>query len=521
MNKKSVLLLLVLSTMICGSAVAVDLDSLLKVSAGGEEALVTLQSLKSWEVHGRAYLDGMDARWVEYYAAPDKRYSELIMPGFSLIRACDGETVWRTDMNGRASTVEGYSPDQALADIYMESYRYLFTDSLDKVACYNKIVEKDGKGYHEVAFFPHGSDTLLAYLDTATGLVAITVSKYDNHTYTTGKDDYRSVSGLLFPFHNWSKSDEEGRYEIWVDSVILNTPVDSALFEFPDIKMTDFRFPEGVNQVTLQVKYVDGHIWIPVTLGGHKKVWMVLDTGASCHMLNRWPVEELKYEEVGSFTVSGVGGEADALLLRTDSIQIGGLTLYNHICGAMDLSVFRPPFKDKCPFGGLLGQDFWSRFPILVEYSRSRLTVFNPDSFSVPEGGVEVPFYLTSFIPTITCEVNGVKGDFLVDIGNASGLVLNKPFIEDNQLDKKLSMSLYCRRAFGGIGGFITGRNGYTSRFKMGDVELKSLLCFVPDTAVGMLASEVIAGNIGNKVLDKYRVLLDYQGNRIIYYSWY
>ncbi len=521
MRQLTCLFMLVLIMVLRSSACAFDLDSLLRISAGGEEAMTTLNSLASREVYGRARLDGQEATFVEYFAAPDRQYTELIFPGFSIIQASDGKTVWRTDMNGRASQIEGYTREQVLADIFMSSFAYLLADSLDKIAQYNGVVQKEDTAYHEVAFFPYDADTVLAYLDTATGLIMMTVSRFDNRTSVSHASDYHSISGLLFPFHARSESSEGSKIEIFVDSINLNTPVDTTIFALPDIKMCDFRFPGGVNEVTLPVKYIDGHIWIPVTFSGHKRVWMVLDTGASTHMLNRWAIDELKLPEVGKMAAVGIAGEEQAALVRTDSIQIGGLTLYNQICGSMNLSAFTSPVNDGSEFGGLLGQDFWSRFPILVDYARSKLTVFNPDSFKVPEGGIEVPFYLTMLIPTIKCEVNGISGDFLVDIGNSSGLILNKPFIEKNQLDKKLSMSLYTRRAFGGIGGFVTGRNGYTGIFKMGDVQMKSLLCFVPDTAVGLLGSEIIAGNIGNRVLDNYRILLDYGANRIIYYTYY
>lgn len=502
------------------SANAFNLDSLLIESVGGKLAAEKLKDLKSWEMRGRARFGEMDGTFTRYFVKPNKYYMKITLPKLNLVQAYDGETAWQTDLNGRVSELKGYLRDEMVQDIYMLSFEYMFSDSLDKMARYLGTKEIKGKIYHEVAFFPFGDDTVMTYYDTATGLEHYSTSGIDQLASHAYQDDYRSVSGLLIPYHVKNEVPATNFVaEFFTTSVKLDPEVDLTIFAPPENILSDYLFPPDSDKVTLAVSYENGHVRIPVIVNGKKKLMMFLDTGASANVLNLNAVTDLDLPRVGTMSALGVGGAEEMILVQTDSIQIGALTLYNQVAAAMDLDVaFQPMGNER--FGGLLGQDFWSRFPILLDYYHRKITVFNPENFSPPPGGIEVPFHLSMLVPTIRCEVEGAEGDFIVDIGNASGLLLNKNFVDDNKLEEKLSLSLYCRRAFGGIGGMVTGRNAYTSVFRMGDVELKSLLVFIPDTAVGMMGSEAVAGNIGNRVLEKFRVLFDYHKCRMIFYRY-
>ncbi|MEW6412609.1 MAG: retropepsin-like aspartic protease [Candidatus Zixiibacteriota bacterium] len=499
---------------------AVELSELLIQSAGGEAALETLRNLQAWEVHGRAMLNGQQATFVQYFVRPNRQYTELTFPEFSVVQAFDGEVAWQTDLNGRVSELEGYARKEIVENVYLESFEYLFSDSLARIATYIGLEEQGGEVRHKVAFYPLGSDTLYAFFDTLTGLREVVISNADQLQSYTYLDDYRDVSGLMVPHHTWNEVPEAlAKMEFWVDTFLINSPVDSSIFSKPEQTVIDFSFPAGVAEVTLPIKYEDGHIRIPVTINGKKKVWMLLDTGSSSNVFNSGAIADLGLPEVGTMSALGLGGAEQVKLVRTDSVQIGELVLYNQIGGSMDLSKAFSSSGGEV-FGGVLGQDFWSRFTILVDYARSKITVYSPGSVNPPSGGISVPFYRTMLIPTVGCSVDGVAGDFIVDIGNPSGVLLNKYFVEQNQLEDKLSLSLYARRAFGGVGGMVTGRNAYTSIFRIGDIELRSLLVFLPDTAVGMMASREIAGNIGNRVLEKFRVLFDYENSRLVFYRY-
>ncbi len=170
-------------------------------------------------------------------------------------------------------------------------------------------------------------------------------------------------------------------------------------------------------------------------------------------------------------------------------------------------------------FGGLLGYDFLARFPVLVNYRQKKLTVYNPDSFSPPNGGKEVDFYLTMQVPTVSGELNGITGDFIVDLGNSLGLIIHNRFMRDNNLLGTLDDIQDNNKLFGGIGGAVGGKNAYAATFKMGEIMFNSLRVILPDSSQGLAGSGKLAGNIGNMMLENFLVLFDYKNSRLIFYN--
>ena len=102
---------------------------------------------------------------------------------------------------------------------------------------------------------------------------------------------------------------------------------------------------------------------------------------------------------------------------------------------------------------------------------------------------------------------------------NALGLILHNRFIQNNSLLRQLDDVQENNKVFGGIGGAIGGKNAYAATFKMGDIMINSIRVILPDSSQGLAGSSKLAGNIGNMVLENFRVLFDYKNSRLIFYN--
>ncbi len=509
---------LLIFTFCLGQVSAFDLDSLLVKSVGGEAALERLKGATSSFSGGTVVLNGEPGRFEQYFVYPDKYYLQITFSNFGLAQAYDGHTAWQRDMNGRISKLEGYAKNELLQNIYFESFEYLHSGQTADQMAYLGTTEKSGQTYHEVAFFPLRDDTLYAYYDISTGLRRLMISRVDQLNAYTYIDDYRNIDGLLVPYYSKVEVTEAMFVtEFVLDTVKLNEPVGLSLFSLPVNQTADYHFPGGIEKLTIPFEYKLGHIRIPVTINGKTRLWMILDSGASANIFHLPSVEHLNLPIVGSLPAMGIGGFEEVSLLQTDSVQIGGLTLYGQVAGAMNLGNLKRR-SDEPAFGGLVGYDFLSRFPVMIDYGQSSLTVFNPETYQPEPGGTEIPFHLTMQVPTIRAELNGVEGDFVVDLGNSFGVVLHSTFVSGNQLEEKLDDIRDTRGALGGIGGAVAGRSAYAAAFKFGDILLQSIRVLLPDSAMGMVGSEELAGNIGNLVLENFRVVLDYKNSRLILY---
>ena len=518
MKRTSVILLCIVSTAI--SAGAIDLDSLFVQSVGGPEAVDSLRHMTSYSARGAMELMGMKGKFVEYYVPPDRFYSRVDIGGMQLVQAFDGHTAWQIDMNGQVSELQGFERVEVLKGLYFNSHSYLFKDRFEGSYEYKGDTTKDSIRYHVVAFSPLNMDTVIAYFELESGQLALSTGYIDELAMHTYRRDYVWIGGILWPnevdvIAEGAPVSMKARYE----TISLNEPIDRAIFRIPTGTGMADTFPSGLDSVVVPFRYQAGHIHLPVLVNGNTKLWMILDSGASANIFNKAVADQLGLELVGKLAAKGISAYEEVDLVRVDSIRIGSLSLLDQIAGSLDLSAISSAGPDGVPFGGVLGYDFLSRFPVLVNYQDSTLTIYNPQSFNPDDGGIEVRFHLTMKVPTVRGELNGLPGDFIVDLGNAFGLVLHNRFVETHNLYNRLDHIEPIPQMIGGVGGMISGRTAFAATFKVGDVLIQSLKVLIPDSGAGLAGSEELAGNIGNLVLENFRILLDYANSRLIFYG--
>ena len=500
-------------------AVAINLDSLLTASIGGKAAMDTIQRLTSLVYEGKTRTGGLEGSFRAVIVPPDRLYFEMKSPSFSMTQGFDGLTGWQRDQNGQVSELSGFEKKLLLKNLYIESFSYLLPERRGMPLSYRGVEVQDGIQYHVVGFVPYEGDTIIACYNTGTSRREITGTQVDNLYTVSELSDFRTVSGIVIPFHVVDTViGLPFSTELTIERATINQPVDTSIFRKPSARASDFRFPKGKAAIQVPFSYANGLIHVPATLNGRKRVRLLLDSGASGNVYHRDAVASLNLPIAGYLPARGVSGVDSIALVRMDSIQVGGLTLYNQVAGTLDLKALARSAEAKEIFGGLLGYDFLSRFPVMVDYHGSVLTVFNPETFKPPAGGIVIPFTLTQQVPTITGSLVGVQGQFLVDLGNAFGLILHGAFEMEHGLDTLLSDFQPMSDNVSGIGGSIGGQSAYAKTFEFGGIRLEAIRAILPERSMGLTGSAELAGNIGNRILEHFNVLFDYQQSQIVLY---
>ncbi|MEW6050187.1 MAG: retropepsin-like aspartic protease [Candidatus Zixiibacteriota bacterium] len=495
-----------------------DLDSLFAVSVGGPAAVVSLQQVRYVKVTGKLTYNGQPGRFTEYLMPPDRILLELSFGQFSVAQGFDGRIAWQRDQNGRLMEISGYEKRELIKSLYFETHAYLDPSRRGNSVSYKGTVVREDTGFYLIAFIPSEGDTVLAYFNGTTGVLAQMLSRLDNVQTVTYFDNYQPVNGILTPMRTQLEAPEVPlTIEFDAESCRINEPFDSAVFSMPVEPDTGYRFVSEGDSVRVPFSYRAGHIYVPAVINGKRRVWLILDSGASATIFNELAVAEFDLEAAGTIPAKGMGGFTEVMMVRIDSLQVGDVFLYGQIGGVMDLSGIGHQGADGAPFGGVIGFDFLSRFPVLVDYGDSSLTIYRPERFRTPDGGTSVPFRLVMQVPAIEGALSGVPGDFIVDLGNAYGLILHKEFVEKNRLDTLL-VDIRETGALGGVGGAVDGRTGVARSFDMGPLYLDSLRVMLPGLSQGLAGSSELAGNIGNMVLESYKVLFDYRRSQITFY---
>lgn len=499
---------------------SLDLDSLLIISIGGPKGLESLKNVSTMKTTGTVTMSGISGSFEQIIQLPNQYRLSLMFPGFTITQGFDGVNAWQVGMNGQVSEINGSERNDLLTSVYLSTYQYILLDTLHQTTHYIKDTTFNNTQYHIIEFTPLSDDTIFAYYNQETGYRDYYVGDLDFVNTENYESDYRLVSNIPISFKSSTIVKANNFSAIMsIDSCEFNKPVDRSMFLKPGTEQTDFHFPQDKLSVTIDMNYTNGHIRLPVVINGKKKVMMILDSGAASNIFNASSVEQFKLQSKGSLPAVGVGGFDEVSLVKIDSIQIGELSLYNQIAGTMDLSEIEDIFKSEQPFGGVLGYDFISRFPIAVDYVKNELTVYNPDKFSPPPGGTVIDFQLTMLAPTVAATICGIEGKFIVDLGNSFGLIIHRQFAKENKLEQKLTDIGKAPGYIGGVGGMMISKKATAKDFQIGTIDLQNIDVLLPDSTAGISGSQSIAGNIGNRLLDHYTVLFDYDKNELILYN--
>ena len=512
------LLVFCFSLLLVSRVGAFNLDSLLIHSVGGQAAVEKLRASTTIYAAGTAILNGLPGSYEVYVAMPDKLCMEMKLGQFSLAQAFDGTTAWQRDHNGQVSELTGYEKRALLSQVYFQTYSFLFDDRLPGAREYLGIEERNGLGCHKVGFYPLFTDTVYSYFDTATGRQCFDVISVDNLEIVTEYSDHAFRAGVLMALTSRSSVPAaQTEMKITVDSLAFNQPVDPNRFVRRG-SAVDFRFPPDTDSVIVPFELVAGHIYFPAQVNG-RPLRFILDSGASANMFHRPALDGMGLSVVGSLPAIGVAGYEQVDLIQTDSLQIGGLVLLSQVGGMLDLGMLTGGTQTEPPFGGILGYDFLSRFPVLIDYQAGTLTFYDAAAFQPPAGGHVVPFELTLQIPTIEANLLGLPGRYLVDLGNAFGLIVHREFSRKYDLLTRLDDITDLPHEIGGLGGGLSGKSAYAASFAFGDIRISDLRIMLPDSGSGLAGSVELAGNIGNLLLKQFRVLFDYRGQQLVFYD--
>src|SRR5207248_629767 len=69
---------------------------------------------------------------------------------------------------------------------------------------------------------------------------------------------------------------------------------------------------------------------------------------------------------------------------------------------------------------GLVGYELFKRFPVMIDYQRSRAIFYDPQKFKYAGNGTPVPFRFKGHVPEVDGTIDGIAGAFDIDTGSRS-----------------------------------------------------------------------------------------------------
>jgi len=487
-------------------------DELLRRSLdalGGAEALSDLRtvvSLADVEMTGLGIEGTMESRRM----MPCLYRTDISLGFFEITQGYDGERMWRIDPNGMLVYLQDpESAAERVTTCLVDSYQYLLSDE-GYTAVIAGADTVEGAGCMIIELAPEGGTPCRLSIDDETHLPLRLSMRTKSGPMSETYSDFRPVQGVMFPHRiRMHQAAMKQTIEVRVRSVEVNAPVDPLLFLPPSGSVGDYSFTQGGGSAMVPFTVYDRHIYLPVRLhGSDEDLMFMLDSGASMTVIDSTIAARMGYPLGERMMGAGAGGTAYFHMTRIGGFSVEGVSFTEQTVIAYPLSDLLGRFLD-IEVAGILGYDFLSRFVSRIDYEKNILTLFEPDSATV-SSTFEAPLIHNVF--SVECRVDGLHtGTFLIDTG-AGNSMLQKRFSEEHDLfdnRKKSEISLM------GAGGEEIAHLARFDSLEIGDITIERPLFALSTSERGIGAFPGISGIIGNDILRRFTVTLDYGNQRI------
>jgi hypothetical protein len=478
--------------------------------------------------HARIQAFGFQGEFSAWTARPGRRYAVTELGPFKLREGVSGVTAWRTDpTTGVLRALADHDLDQALVGAWFELERWAEPGQGGGTV---KLVgsERDSLDRYDVLEvmppdLANGGRLLRSrklWFSRTSGLLMRMDGRDDQREVTTRLTDWRRAGGRLRSFVNETGlvGMPANQLRATIDTVLTNVPVAGLAFTMPSETASDVRWLAAAGRARLPFDYRARHVWLRASVNGGPPQDFLFDTGASVTVLDSsWAAEHGVHTE-GRMQAAGAGAAGGAEFgtlakLRIASESGDGIELENVKVATLDVNpAFEPLLWRR--MAGVIGYDIISRFVVTIDYDQHVLLLEAPEGWHYEGHERPLPMVMNGTVPALTGALDGTEtGLFRLDVGSSSTVDVHGPFAREHHLKGRMKHTQPVQGV--GFGGTFSSEIGRLGSMSLGPYEWDDPVVSLSNATEGAFASEDFAGNIGNRILERFRVTLDYQRRNV------
>ncbi len=443
----------------------------------------------------------------------DLRFSNPVLGEVRNTDGWNGTVAWSADQTGDVRVEDAEEARRnAASNAYSDAFAYLVKGAQPADLQVKPDAAAAGRPYHVMLVTPPAGPPFELWIDPVTNRVARTVPVTGADRDVTSYSDFHEVSGLLLPFRIEERGADSGKplAVTTATAVEINRDPPGAIFDPPPAAVSGLEFPTGSEPVRVDFSYADGHIHLPVSIDGHRMANFVFDTGMN-DTLASTRAAALNLKVVNAGAAYGAGPDAvENGMTKVGRIEIGGLVMRDQIVDVTAL-----PGAGGPPLDGGIGYEVARRAVVTIDYAARTLSFSKPEVFKPPAGAIGLPLRFASLTEILVeASVNGIGGEFQLDTGQDLGLTINRPFAERHGLLRKYGAGT--KNKAEGVGGETEIVGFKPTQFSLGGLKISAGEAAIMLSKSGSGAEEYVAGVIGNRILQNYKVTLDY-AHRMVY----
>jgi hypothetical protein len=299
----------------------------------------------------------------------------------------------------------------------------------------------------------------------------------------------------------------------------VNESIPDDRFVPPAVGAAAITWLKTVNAARIPFEYHERHVWVRASVNGGPPADFLYDTGASLTVIDSSYAAKIGLASTGKMEAQGAGSSGGASFATLERLRIttpdaDGIELQGMKVAVLDVnSTLAPFFWRDC--AGVIGFDVIVQFVNQIDYDTKNLFLFEPKTYQYTGKGAEIPMTLGGHTPVVTVKVDGqYEGAARIDVGSSSTLDLHSPFVKKNDLVAKNPRAITVTG--GGFGGTFESKFARMKSLEVGPYQIDAPLIGLSTIGQGALASEDYAGNIGNRLLERFKLTLDYE-RRVIH----
>ena len=272
-----------------------------------------------------------------------------------------------------------------------------------------------------------------------------------------------------------------------------------------------FVSPDRVARIPIEIR--DAHIFFRGTLDD-SLVWLTLDTGAYTHVVDDAFARGTGKTLVGEQRLFGAAGSTASARGRGLTIGLPGVRLESQSFTTTPLRFLEG--SSGLHVKAILGYEVFSRFVVEVDYAGREMRLHDPERYRYRGRGASIPITLRENHPYVRGQIEMpgdvvADGEFVIDTGSGSSLMLDAQFAAGHDLPQRLDRKQEGRGQ--AVGGELRTVAGRLPGMRLGPFRVDGPITMFPNAEI---TAPGAAGNIGGRLLGRFRVIFDYARMRMI-----
>jgi len=295
-------------------------------------------------------------------------------------------------------------------------------------------------------------------------------------------------------------------------TILFFAPFASA--QGPSGPPPSYQFSSDESSICIPVEVVaDGLLLLNGKVNG-RPGWFIVDNGTQGFVVDRDYARQNSLLATGGATTAKVGSNASqAGVVRDVQISLPGLELTHRNLVLIELKSLEPAVGHQ--IDGIIGSRLFDDFVVVVDYEQRCMSVYAPKQYRPSRNetvfSVRLDQHGFQYIDA-TIALPGamsVSGSFLIDGGANYYANIYKPFSDTHQIPPSTMKLLYDT-------GTAQPRDGRAERIDVGPYSVKNPPITFAQDVEGLMASKDYAGLIGAEFLERFTVVFDSPGKRIL-----